>query len=56
MILTDKNRQKHILTHDRYGVTYVKNFFIMPNLKAGTYQFRGSQAITRESSQSILST
>lgn len=33
MILTDKNRQKHILTHDRYGVIYVKNFFIMPEPK-----------------------
>ena len=33
MILTEKNRQKHIITTDRYGVTYVKNFFIMPNEK-----------------------
>lgn len=33
MILTEKNRQKHIFTTDRYGTLYVKNFFIMPNEK-----------------------
>ena len=33
MILTDKNRRKHIITGDRYGTTYVKNFYIMPEPK-----------------------
>lgn len=30
MILAQKNRQKHIATTDRYGTTYIKNFFISP--------------------------
>lgn len=33
MILTDKNRRKHIITRDRYGVIYIKNFYIMPEPK-----------------------
>lgn len=33
MILTDKNRRKNITTHDRYGVIYIKNFYIMPEPK-----------------------
>ena len=30
MIFTKKNKQKYITATDRYGTTYVKNFFISP--------------------------
>ena len=33
MILTEKNRQMHIISTDRYGTMYIKNFFIQPEEK-----------------------